>query len=231
MFASGSFAPALVRRCSLSVIFRFRRSGHCDGVASLALLAATLAPLRAADETGIFSGRTQLGEHKRPAAVAFDSAKGTYTLGAAGLNIWARRDEFIFVWQKATGDIAFSAAIDFVGQGGDPHRKAGLVVRQALTADSIYVDAAVHGDGLASLQFREAAGALTRKVQARASAPRRMRLDKIGDAIHLSLAGADGAFTPAGSSVRLPFAGEFLCRTRHRCAQCRRLRIRQVFPS
>jgi hypothetical protein len=122
--------------------------------------------------------------------------------------MWARRDDHLFVWKKMTGDVALSAEIDFL-TGGDPHRKACLVIRQTLAADSVYVDAATHGDGLTSLQFREATGDVTREVQARTTAPRRLRLDKIGDTVYLSLAGTDGIFAPAGGSVKLPFTGEF----------------------
>ena len=39
--------------------------------------------------------------------------------------------------------------------------------------------------------------------------PHRLRVDKIGDTIYLSVAGADGRLAPSGGSVRLPFAGEF----------------------
>ena len=179
------------------------------GFAALAALVVSLTVARAADDLGLFAGRTDIGELKRPGMFAHDSAKGTYTLGSAGLNMWARRDDFNFVWKKMSGDVAFSAEIDFVGKGGDPHRKACLVIRQALTADSVYVDAATHGDGLTSLQFRDETGGVTREVQSRATSPRRMRLDKIGDTVYLSLAGTDGVFAPAGGSVRLPFNGEF----------------------
>ncbi len=49
------------------------------------------------------------------------------------------------------------------GVPGDPPR--------VCEADSAYVDAALHGDGLTSLQFREARGAATHEVQANVSAP------------------------------------------------------------
>ncbi len=45
------------------------------------------------------------------------------------------------------------------------------MIRQSLDADSAYVDVALHGDGLTSLQFREAKGAATHEVQANVSAP------------------------------------------------------------
>ncbi len=52
-----------------------------------------------------------------------------------------------------------------MGTGADPHRKAGVIVRRSLDADSPYADAVVHGDGLTSLQFRRAKGALTEEVR------------------------------------------------------------------
>ena len=45
------------------------------------------------------------------------------------------------------------------------------MIRQSLDADSAYVDVALHGDGLTSLQFRDAKGAATHEVQANVSAP------------------------------------------------------------
>src|SRR6267143_2097152 len=64
--------------------------------------------------------------------------------------------------------------------GGNPHRKACLMLRQSLDADAAYADAALHGDGLTSLQSRETKGALTREIQSNLSAPKRLRLEKRG---------------------------------------------------
>ena len=75
---------------------------------------------------------------------------------------------------RSTADIAF------LGTGTEPHRKACLMIRQSLDADSAYVDVALHGDGLTSLQFREAKGAATHEVQANVAAPRRLRIEKRG---------------------------------------------------
>ena len=80
--------------------------------------------------------------------------------------------------RPATSSLA--ADISFLGAGNDPHRKACLMIRQSLDADSAYVDVALHGDGLTSLQFREAKGAATHEVQANVSAPGRLRLEKRG---------------------------------------------------
>ena len=174
----------------------------CTGLVSLPAAGA-------AELFGQFTGRTDIGELNRPGTFGYDAASGAYTIGSAGANMWARRDDFNFVWKKISGDIAFAAEIEFVGTSAEPHRKACLLIRQTLTADSVYVDAAVHGDGLTSLQFRDETGGVTREVQSRTSVPRRLRLDKIGDTVYLSLAGADGVFAPSGCSVRLPVSGEY----------------------
>ena len=98
------------------------------------LFASVFSVARAAENLGLFTGRSDLGELKRPGTFAHDATAGTYTLGSAGLNMWARRDDHLFVWKKMTGDVALSAEIDFL-TGGDPHRKGCLVIRQTLAAD------------------------------------------------------------------------------------------------
>jgi len=49
-----------------------------------------------------------------------------------------------------TGDVALTADIELLGDGVDPHRKAGLIIRQSLSEDAVYADAIIHGDGLTS---------------------------------------------------------------------------------
>src|SRR5271166_6602949 len=106
--------------------------------------------------------------------------------------MWSTRDGFHYVWKKAEGDLALAADISFVGTGREAHRKACLVIRQGLEADSAYVDVALHGDGLTSLQFRETAGAATHEVQANVSGPRRLKIEKRGQYVRMFLATASG---------------------------------------
>ena len=82
----------------------------------------------------------------------------------AGVNMWATRDEFQFAWRKLSGDFIVRTHAAFLGKGVDPHRKLGWIVRKSLDADSPYVDAAIHGDGLTSLQFRRTPGAVTEQI-------------------------------------------------------------------
>jgi hypothetical protein len=64
--------------------------------------------------------------------------------------MWSTKDAFHYAWKKVSGDVALTADISFLDEGKEPHRKACLVIRQSLDADSAYVDAALHGDGLTS---------------------------------------------------------------------------------
>ncbi len=105
-----------------------------------------------------------------------------------------------FVWKKTSGDVSIAADIAFVGASAQPHRKACLVIRQNLDPGSPYVDVAQHGDGLTSLQFRDPPDGTTREIQCMVAAPSRVRLDKIGDDIYLSVGHAGGQPAPSGAS-------------------------------
>jgi Tol biopolymer transport system component len=108
-----------------------------------------------------------------------------------------------------SGDLTLATNIRWIGTNGNAHRKACLVIRQSLDADSPYADVAVHGDGLTSLQYRETKGGPTREIQANTSAPGRARLEKRGDYVSMSLATAGEALRPAGGSFRIQFSEPF----------------------
>ena len=117
-----------------------------------------------------------VGTVLHPGSASYDAAKQSYTVTASGENMWFGMDDFQFAWKKMTGDVAISADITFVGEKGNPHRKAVLMIRQSLDGDSPAVDIARHGEGLTSLQFRDSAGADDREVQSNVSGPKRVRL-------------------------------------------------------
>src|SRR6185436_17043772 len=118
-------------------------------------------------------------------------------------------DAFHFVWKKMSGDVTLAADIAFIGTGGDPHRKACLLVRQDLTTDSAYADAALHGEGLTSLQYRETKGGRTYEMQSGVSAPSRLRIEKRGDYVSMSIAGKGEGLRPSGGTFRLRLADPF----------------------
>ena len=158
---------------------------------------------------GLFEGHTDIGPVLHAGAAQFDKALGTYTVSGSGENMWFAADEFHFVWKKVTGDITINADVNILGAGGNNHRKAALMIRQSLDTDSAYVDAALHGDGLTSMQAREARGAVTREVQSRVSAPSRLRLEKRGDHFYMSVAAAGQPFSYSGGWFKVPMKAPF----------------------
>jgi TolB protein len=166
-------------------------------------------PLMAAEAVGIFEGHTDVGGPRRAGAAEFDLAQHTYRVTGGGKNMWFTNDALHFVWKKISGDVALAADISFQGQGIDPHRKACLLIRQNLETDSAYADAALHGDGLTSLQYREVGGAMTREIQSNIKGPARLRIEKRGKYISMSVARAGGALLPAGGSFRLELTEPF----------------------
>jgi hypothetical protein len=173
------------------------------------LLVLTGATPDAGSSVGIFEAHGDVGKVTRPGSVAYDAATRRYTVAGGGENMWAARDAFHYVWKKASGDVSLTADVAFVGTGKQPHRKACLVIRQSLDADAAYVDVALHGDGLTSLQFREAKGAATHEVQANVSAPVRLRVEKRGAYARMYLAAPGEELRFSGAAVRLPLAEPF----------------------
>ena len=163
----------------------------------------------AAAVLGIFENHGDVGTVSKSGSVTFDDGAKSYTLTGSGENMWSTRDAFHYVWKKASGDVALAADISFKGAGKEPHRKACLIIRQSLDADSAYVDAALHGDGLTSLQFREAKGAATHEVQANVLAPLRLRIEKIGKYARMYLGSDDKEPSFSGAAVRLTLEEPF----------------------
>lgn len=124
--------------------------------------------------------------------------------------MWLASDAFQFAWKQVSGDIALTANIAFLQTGGNPHRKAVLMIRQSLDADSPYADVALHGEGLTALQYRDSKGSTTHEIQSNISAPHRLRIEKRGDFIYVFVASAaDEPLRPSGASIKLPLQGPF----------------------
>ena len=163
----------------------------------------------AATPAGTFDSHGDVGTVLHPGSVEYDSAKRSYTIAGSGENIWLGSDAFQFAWKKLSGDITLTADITFLGKGVNEHRKAVLMIRQNLDADSPYVDVALHGSGLTSLQYREEKGAATHEIQADISAPKRLRIEKRGAYFSMWLADEKGEFHLASGSTRIALKEPF----------------------
>ncbi len=174
----------------------------------LAAMLSWSVSLCAQEKVGVFEEHTDVGTVLHPGSVEYDAAQKTYTIAGSGENIWFAADAFQFVWKKMSGDVSLTADISFLTKTGNEHKKAALMFRQTLDADSAYADVALHASGLTSLQFRDEKGAITREVQSNLLAPKRLRIVKRGDYVYMAL-GAEGDLKPAGGWLRIPLRGDF----------------------
>lgn len=114
----------------------------------------------------IFNNTIDVGPVKNAGSTTYDHESEIYTLKGSGTNMWFGEDEFHFTWLRMSGNFILNTRIEFVGEGIDPHRKAGLIIRESLEAGSPYVSAAFHGDGLVSMQYRLKKDSITSEFRA-----------------------------------------------------------------
>jgi TolB protein len=175
---------------------------------------APAAALAAPGSLGIFVGQQDVGTVLHTGSAQCDSATGAYTVSGSGRNMWGSSDDFHFVWKKMSGDVVLTADIAFLGSSAEPHRKAVLMIRQNLDGNSPTVYVAVHGNGLTSLQFRDAPGAGIQEIQSNVTAPKTVRpqavrIEKRDDFFYVFVAGPDGKLEPSGASIRLALTEPF----------------------
>jgi TolB protein len=158
---------------------------------------------------GIFEGHGDVGTVLHAGSVEYDAGKQTYTITGSGENMWSVADAFQFAWKKMTGNVTLTADVAFLNESGNEHKKAVLMLRQNLDADSLYADVALHASGLTSLQFRDEKGAVTHEIQSNLSAPGRLRIAKRGEYVYMALSAAGGDPQVAGGWLRIPMQGPF----------------------
>ncbi len=137
---------------------------------AIAAFVAVSGTARAQTFVGVFERETDIGGTRRGAA-SYDPERQAYLIAGSGRNMWADRDAFHLVWRRATGNFILSTRAHFTGPGVEPHRKLGWTIRASLDANSPHVTAALHGNGLASLQFRRTIGGTTDEIRSHDSLP------------------------------------------------------------
>lgn len=172
----------------------------------------------------IVSAQTKVGEFEGAADVGSAAVKGEalydanvkqYGVTSGGANIWGRADELHMVWRKQTGDVVLTTKVAWATEGGDPHKKAGLMLRAGLGGGDAHASLMAHADGLIALQYRAENGGETKEVRTPVKGPARLRLARHGDVISAEVAREGGAWQPvAALTVKLGetvFAGLAAC--------------------
>ncbi|MFC2123617.1 TolB family protein [Bacteroidota bacterium] len=161
------------------------------------------------ENLGFFEGHNDIGKINIPGSVKYDPAKDSYEIAGSGENMWFNEDALQYVWKQVSGNVALTADIKFIGEGKNAHRKACLIIRQGFEPGSAYADAALHGDGLTSLQYRESLNATTHEIQANISGPARLRIEKEGEFVFMSIGMEGQGLKSAGGSTRIEFTDPF----------------------
>jgi len=124
---------------------------------------------------GIFTNSGDVGGPAIKGSTQFDASKGEYRITGSGSNMWAKEDQFQYLWREMSGNFAVSATMQFLGEGVE-HRKAGIVLRQTLDTDSPYADIVMHGNGMPGIQWRNTKGDVTNAVDFPFDGPAKWKL-------------------------------------------------------
>src|SRR5580704_6604884 len=140
---------------------------------------------------GIFTSSGDVGGPAIKGSAEFSN--GQYRIMGSGANIWAKQDQFQYVWREMTGNFTVTATLRFLGEGNQ-HRKAGIMVRQSLDTDATYADVVIHGNGMPGLQWRSKPGEDTNGFDLPFDGPStfKVKLVRTGVRIYMYL-GKDGA--------------------------------------
>jgi TolB protein len=198
---------------------------------ALLLLPAALC----AQTVGAFEAQTDVGRVRRAGSAAYEPQDQAYLIAGSGQNMWDTHDDFHFVWKRMTGNFILSARATFVSPGVEEHRKLGWTIRPSLETGSAHVTAALHGDGLMSLQFRRTPGAITEELKSPDSLPPPsqdavIQLERRDGEYFMSVATfGDTLVTTRLAGVMLPdtvYVGLFVCA--HNDSVTERARFRNV---
>ncbi len=109
-------------------------------------------------------------------------------LSGSGANIWFTNDEFQFVWKRIKGNFILQARGKLLGKGVEQHRKFGCMIRSGLDSSASMVAAAIHGDGLTSLQYRKTPHTNVEEIKFSINAPDVIQIERKGNKYIMSVA-------------------------------------------
>jgi len=141
-------------------------------------------------ETGIgsFDRFSDIGAPEISGKAIYNEPSQTYNITGSGQNIWFGQDSFSFLSKKMNGDFIIQTKFKFLGEGHELHRKTGLMIRKSTASNSPVIACTVHGDGLASLQYRLALGDTMKEVKFDIKGPDVLQLEKKGNTYIMSVA-------------------------------------------
>lgn len=152
------------------------------------LLIFAFNPVKSQTKIGSFDQHLDIGSPKNSGFACYQEEDQTYVIGGSGANMWFGEDQFHYLWTTIQGDFILRAEVEFMGEGVDPHRKVGWIVKNDLDPNTPHVNATTHGDGLTSLQYRKTTGGDTEEIVSENTAPDVIQLERRGNVFIMSTA-------------------------------------------
>ena len=122
-----------------------------------------------------------IGATPFPGSATYSS--GTFTIKGSGADIWGTADAFHFVYQQITGDVTIQARVSSV-QAADRWSKAGVMIRETLSAQSAHALMLVSSSKGVAMQWRPTTGGSSFNAAGSLSTPPRwVRLVRSGNTI------------------------------------------------
>lgn len=151
-------------------------------------LSISFIALKAQNPVGIFENHADIGPVINKGTAIYDAAARKYILTGSGNNMWFKRDEFHFAWKKLKGDFIITTQPTLIGNGGDAHKKAGIIARAGVDTSSAMVCLTVHLDGLTAFQFRKKNSINTEEIKIPMMGADILQLERRGRSYFVSVA-------------------------------------------
>lgn len=147
------------------------------------------------------------GDIGGPAFEGSASSDGSsFTLSAAGTDIWNADDQFFFLSQQVTGDFELTTRVTGV-ENVHAWTKAGLMMRETLTAGSRHASVFVSAAKGIAMQYRAStSGASAQAAITGGAAPRWIRVTRQGSTFRTFVGSADGTSWTQLGSVNIAMA-------------------------
>jgi len=127
-------------------------------------------------------------------------SNGVFTVSGAGADVWGSADGFRYVYQGVNGDNEIIARVSSV-QNTNTYAKAGVMLRESLSAGAAHVILDVRPDGTVEFMTRTSAGGATSYLGGATQAvPAWLKLSRSGNTVTAYVSSNGSTWTTVGST-------------------------------
>ena len=158
--------------------------------------------------TGLPAGAGTNADIGGPAPAGGGSVNGgVYTVSGSGSDIWGTSDQFHYYYWGMSGDGVMTARVASQSNT-DEWAKAGVMIRETLSASSAYAIAALTPANGLIMQYRAGTGASASSGgQVAGGAPVWVRLARTGNSVQAYTSANGTSWNALGGAVAIPMAG------------------------